>query len=91
MVRDFLGCLERNFPGATRAYNGKAHYAWPRSRTRARPVSTTWGWNSPSCAGPTSPRPYRSAIQSGIGQNAAAEPDGDRRRMAAEERALPDT
>ena len=28
MVRDFLGCFERNFPGATRAYNGKAYYAW---------------------------------------------------------------
>jgi hypothetical protein len=32
-------------------------------------------------------KPYRSAIQSVIGQNAAAEPDGDRRRMAAEVRA----
>jgi monoamine oxidase len=28
MVRDFLGCFERNFPGASRAYNGKAYYAW---------------------------------------------------------------
>jgi monoamine oxidase len=28
MARDFLGCFERNFPGASRAYNGKAHYAW---------------------------------------------------------------
>jgi monoamine oxidase len=28
MVHDFLGCFERNFPGATRAYNGKAYYAW---------------------------------------------------------------
>ena len=28
MVRDFLGCFERNFPGASRAYNGRAYYAW---------------------------------------------------------------
>jgi monoamine oxidase len=28
LVRDFLGCFERNFPGASRAYNGKAYYAW---------------------------------------------------------------
>ena len=28
MVRDFLGCFERNFPGASRAYNGKAYYSW---------------------------------------------------------------
>jgi monoamine oxidase len=28
MARDFLDCFERNFPGATRAYNGKAYYAW---------------------------------------------------------------
>ena len=28
MVRDFLGCFERNFPGARRAFNGKAYYAW---------------------------------------------------------------
>jgi hypothetical protein len=34
---------------------------------------------------------YRSAIQSVIGQNAAAEPDSARRRMAAEVRALPVT
>ena len=36
-------------------------------------------------------KPYRSAIQSVIGENAAAEPDSDRRRMAAEVRALPVT
>ena len=36
-------------------------------------------------------RPYRSAIQSVIGENAAAEPDSNRRRMAAEVRALPVT
>jgi monoamine oxidase len=29
MARDFLACFERNFPGAARAYNGKAYYAWP--------------------------------------------------------------
>lgn len=28
MARDFLDCFERNFPGAARAYNGKAYYAW---------------------------------------------------------------
>jgi len=28
MVRDFLGCFERNFPGVRQAYNGKTHYAW---------------------------------------------------------------
>jgi monoamine oxidase len=28
MARDFVGCFERNFPGASQAYNGKAYYAW---------------------------------------------------------------
>ena len=28
MARDFLACFEQNFPGAGRAYNGRAHYAW---------------------------------------------------------------
>jgi monoamine oxidase len=29
LARDFLDDFERNFPGARRAYNGKAYYAWP--------------------------------------------------------------
>jgi len=28
LARDFVGCFERNFPGAARAYNGRAYYAW---------------------------------------------------------------
>ena len=28
MVRDFLDCFERNFPGVLQAYNGKTYYAW---------------------------------------------------------------
>jgi monoamine oxidase len=28
MVRDFLDCFEKNFPGARQAYNGRTHYAW---------------------------------------------------------------
>jgi monoamine oxidase len=28
MVRDFLDCFEKNFPGAKQAYNGRTHYVW---------------------------------------------------------------